>query len=167
VAAIQADITNGFVSPRMAQSVYGVTLRPGTVEIDPAATEKHRDELRQERLKRGKPLSEQPSPARSSLGQGSRQPLWNTLYVENGSFSCGRCGTAIAGSADNPKLGCLLIEAPLKDANPYMAMRWGGDSLRFELREYVCPGCGRLLFLDERLKAEDTHWHDIKVDAWR
>jgi len=164
---LQSDLAGGFVSPQMARSAYGVEFRPGTTDIDTEASDVHREALRQERLGKGRPLSLHPAPVSAPGQAGDRIPLWDALYVEDSSYHCSRCDTAIAPAGSNPKLGCLLIEAPLKVANPYVAMRWAGESQRFQFKEYVCPGCGRLLFVDERLKSEDDHWYDIKVDAWR
>ncbi|MDP2661357.1 MAG: hydantoinase B/oxoprolinase family protein [Dehalococcoidia bacterium] len=167
LARLQADLANGFVSPQMARIAYGVEFHPGGTDIDPEASERYRDALRQERLAKGRPLSPQPAPASGQGQGGDRIPVWDALYVQDSSYHCARCGTAIAPAGSNPKLGCLLLEEPLKVANPYVAMRWAGESQRFQFKEYVCPGCGRLLFVDERLKSEDDHWYDIKVDAWR
>lgn len=168
-ALVQADIANGFVSPELARSAYGIELLPDTAQIDIEATERRRDSIRQERLDRGQRLSPASGAAKLSPKTGispARRSLWEALYVEDRVFSCSRCDTVLATVEQNPKLGCLLIRSPLKEANPYVAMRWGGESQRFELREYVCPGCGRLLFVDQRLKSEEGHWHDIKLDEW-
>ena len=184
IARVQADLTAGFISPQMARTAYGVELAPGALEIDPAATKHRRLETRQERLRRGTAVdSAVIDRTQGVMNQGvanhapaergdnpppgeHRLPLGDALYVEDGIFRCTGCRRAIASVGENPKLGCLLIRASLKEANPYMAMRWAGESQRFKLAEYVCPGCGRLLFVDTRLNGEEGHWHDFRVEAW-
>ena len=45
-------------------------------------------------------------------------------------------------------------DAPLAHAGPWIAQRFGGYSPNFVLDEAVCPGCGTLLDVEERLPAD-------------
>ena len=38
------DVRNGYVSPEAARDVYGVVIDPRSMTIDPAATERQREE---------------------------------------------------------------------------------------------------------------------------
>ncbi|MDP2936868.1 MAG: hydantoinase B/oxoprolinase family protein [Dehalococcoidia bacterium] len=167
IALVQRDLADGYVSPEMARTVYGVELAPGGREVDQASTARRRKELLRERLHKGKKLSVgQAHRSATHQESGIRLPLGEALYVQSGRFHCAHCNRTLGGVRENPKLGCILIQAQLKEANPYMAMRWGGESQRFKLAEYACPGCGHLLFVDTRLNGEQGHWHDFKVWSW-
>jgi acetone carboxylase alpha subunit len=59
--AIEEDLNEGHLLPRYAEKVYGAHVtkdEKGKYRVDEKATEKRREELRKERLKRGVPVSE-------------------------------------------------------------------------------------------------------------
>ena len=51
----------------------------------------------------------------------------------------------------DPRAGTLRRREPLAHAGPWIARRFGGYSPNFVLDEAVCPGCGTLLDVEERL----------------
>jgi len=59
---VKKDIENGIVTPDVARKIYGVVLKfneeKKVWEIDHSATEEERKKIREERLKRGKPVKE-------------------------------------------------------------------------------------------------------------
>ena len=59
-ARIEADLNEGYLLPRFAQAVYGAVLeeRDGHWYVDPEKTTERRQEIRRERLARGKPTRE-------------------------------------------------------------------------------------------------------------
>jgi acetone carboxylase gamma subunit len=86
------------------------------------------------------------------------------LNVIDGEIRCRRCGHVLGPDDCNYKLGTLMIERPLQDANPYV-----GDAARYvdadvQLRQYVCPGCGVLLDNEVGRVGDPPIW-DINVST--
>ena len=90
-------------------------------------------------------------------------PVMVGIYNVGHLIFCRRCHYRLANATDNPKAGCLQVHEPLSKAGPWVAKRHNGDSPVFHLREYFCPGCGSLLFVDERLKTEPEPWRDYQL----
>jgi hypothetical protein len=62
---------------------------------------------------------------------------------------CRACGALLGPSlADGTAARVRCV--PLAAAGPWLARRWAGHSPNFVLREVICPGCGRLLDVQER-----------------
>ncbi len=130
---VQQDIRDGCVSPEYAQSLYGAVLGPAD-RILPEATEARREERRQERLQAGRrAAADRPAADLSALA---------------GSIRCRHCQAALSGDTDASGEDCLVLRSPFRKAGPWIAVRLGGDNPRLALREYVCPSCGALLFVD-------------------
>lgn len=58
---IEADLNGGYLLPRFAEKVYGAVFtrdEKGTYHVDAAKTEERRRQIRQERLRRGRPVKE-------------------------------------------------------------------------------------------------------------
>ena len=158
---VQKDILDGCVSPEWAFSVYGVILRSESLKIDVEGTQARREELKAERLKTGQRIK--PAQQRLTPTIGPTMRLGESLYISEGLIHCSNCGAIISKAADNPKEYCLVIRSPFKKASPWIALRCGGDNPELILLEYICPNCGRLLFVDERRTSELTHWHDYRI----
>lgn len=62
---VEKDIKDGLCSIDMAIDIFGVVVEPGSSSVDKAATEKRREEIRQQRLKEGKSVHQ-------ILGRGKR-----------------------------------------------------------------------------------------------
>jgi N-methylhydantoinase B len=58
IAALERDVRCGYVSREAAEKYYGAVLRPGTTEIDAAATAARRDVMRREGLPKDEPVAE-------------------------------------------------------------------------------------------------------------
>lgn len=162
---VQKDVLDKCVSPEWAFGIYGVVLDSESLKIDADATKARRKELKAERLKSGQRIR----PAQEGLlpTNGATARLGESLYVTEGLVHCRSCKGIISKASDNPKEYCLLIRSPLKKANPWIALRLKGDNPLFALQEYVCPHCGKLLFVDVRLTSEQDHWQDYRIDALR
>ncbi len=159
-ALVQQDVVNGFVSASNACDIYGVELDPNTLEINQAATAKTRGTLRSRRLPAGAPRV-RAGPVAETPKSGQR--LGDGLLLRGDGVFCRRCHCRLANATDNPRAGCLQVHEPLSKAGPWVAKRHNGDSPVFHLREYFCPGCASLLFVDERLKTEPEPWRDYQL----
>lgn len=157
---VQKDILDGCVSPEYALNIYGAVLGPGS-RVIPEATQARRKELKAERLKTGQRIEPTQEGLAATMGQTIR--LGESLYASEGVIRCGNCNTIISKATDNPKEYCLFIRSPFKKASPWVALRMGGDNPQLALIEYICPKCGRLLFVDARRTSESNHWHDYRV----
>ncbi len=58
VAALEHDVRRGYVSREAAEKNYGAVFRPGTTEVDVAATEARRDTMRRDGLPKDEPVAE-------------------------------------------------------------------------------------------------------------
>ena len=153
-ARVLDDVRNGAVTTEGARRHYAVVLRDG--EIDVAATEALRGEHRRERLG-GRDPSPEPG---AGMNLVTRHVIGEYLEVaagpETGSAvtRCRRCGTVLAEEGEDPWSDAARRQEPLSAAGPWLAQPFGGDSPNFVLDEAVCPGCGTLLDVSERLRSD-------------
>lgn len=140
-ASLRQDVEDEIVTPRLAESVYGVVVSDLTV--DAAATEERRAVIRVERL------GEAPTKiAAESFGDGEMVvEVDHALGIDaEGEIRC-RCGTGLSGVGENWKDGARtrVVE---HEAH--------GRRLRLheelEIREHICPGCGTLVESELALK---------------
>ncbi|OGL64696.1 MAG: hypothetical protein A3J27_08600 [Candidatus Tectomicrobia bacterium RIFCSPLOWO2_12_FULL_69_37] len=134
--AVRRDVGAGAVSPGCARDIYGVVLGAGG-ELDGAATEARRMELRRARLGGRAPaaMSFQPPAGARRIGEA--------LWLVEGEARCGRCGEAL-GRAAEPLRSSRAIDGPTQEAGPVrgeMYQELYGRRL-FSLRRQVCPSCG-------------------------
>ena len=85
-----------------------------------------------------------------------RERLSETLYRAAGVVHCAACDGVLGPAVDNPRQSCLVRRRELAAAGPWLAMRWGGQSPNFELVEFICRHCGRLVDVLERRRGEST-----------
>ncbi len=138
--AVMRDVAEGWVSIERARSDYGVALADDGV-VDAAATEALRAELRAGRS-RGRAAA---WPRDDHVAGDGETRIGENLVLRDGELACRRCATALTGEAGH----VVAATAKLAKAGPWIALRWGGDSPNFELREIACPGCFTLLSVDE------------------
>lgn len=180
--AVLADVLNGAVSLAGARRYYGVAIADGAV--DAAATQALRLARRRERLDDREPVASgqaegSAAPGSTAVanagaaGAGSAgqliarrrigeylevatpaDPAEEDVEYEGGVVRCRKCGTLLAAEGTDPRTGALRRQEPLAQAGPWIAQRFGGYSPNFVLDEAVCPGCGTLLDVEERLAAD-------------
>ncbi|MDP2643514.1 MAG: hydantoinase B/oxoprolinase family protein [Desulfobacterales bacterium] len=160
--ATAADVREGVTSVERARNLYGVIVDPSTLEPCLEDTRKLRHKIRSQRLKRGRFITGEAFTGPPGKGKEKQQRLGGNLYIEKGVVYCARCDGAISPATENPKSRCLYLTEPLGIASPWISLRSGGDSVRFHFKEYICPHCGTLVFVDQRPKDADT-WHDFKL----
>jgi N-methylhydantoinase B len=163
--AVERDVRRRAVTARTAGLVYGVVIGPDGA-ADMPATERRRDEIRQERRTESRPAV----PVAPSVEPTDGPPplrFHETLdLVGSGSAAyvlCRRCGHDLGPASDNYKVHALrrdrdladLAGRPMPDGQPYRAV----------FREYACPGCATLLQVDVWAPAvggEEDLW-DIRI----
>lgn len=129
--AVRRDVRNGHVSEGAARSQYGVVLADG--EVDVAATDAARGEIRRRRLGGNKP---------------TRLPDGGEMRISAGRFSCG-CGCDLG-----PVSGNWKDKAHGYRVDPVMYGPHIRTHAELELREHVCPDCGSLLEAEVVRKGE-------------
>jgi N-methylhydantoinase B len=151
---VLADVRNGAVTVAGARRHYGVVIDGGVV--DEPETRALRDLVRRERLNgagtRPEPGAGANLTARHVIGEYlevAAAPETATAVIR-----CRRCGTVLAEEGEDPRTGAIRRHQPLAEAGPWLAQRFSGDSPNFVLDEAVCPGCGTLFDVTERLRSD-------------
>lgn len=131
--AVLEDVLSRWVSRQYAEHAYGVVLSGDAV--DEAGTATARASLREERKHAATwgPLPGHDGPGQSAL-------------------TCPNCGTAATREDEGGRPLGYITHSDLLTAGPWISLRTGGHSARFELASTICPDCGQLLDTRERLK---------------
>ena len=142
-AAVSADVAAHRVTTAWAAEVYGVVVT-GTgdaASVDSAATEDRRRTIREQRL------AEARSPEADGEHHDKRVPadgrLSDDMRIEGGEVFCG--DHVLGPASRNYKLGSLIREVPITDANPHLRDPAIYIDSSVELRQVICPHSGRLL----------------------
>jgi N-methylhydantoinase B len=151
---VAKDVGRGIVSPRMAEKIHGVVLIQSSLIPDNIATLKRRQQIREERIREGKPFSG----TTSSLSDAVRKSTnWEQIVkfheylaiARNGkteAIRCLRCGHLFCPKHDNYKCYALRRERDLFDLAQRLVP--SGESYLGGYLEYYCPGCATLLHVD-------------------
>ncbi|MEK7335611.1 MAG: hydantoinase B/oxoprolinase family protein [Candidatus Binatota bacterium] len=151
-SAVLRDYSRGWVSRETAERIYGVVVDADGKKIDVAATEERRKQIRESRLREGKP----PSGKTSSLESGAAKS-WRTklkfhsileIAVDGGqpAIRCSRCGHLFCRAEENYKLYALHRVVDLNDFMPCPLP--SGEPYYGEYHQYFCPGCATQLQVD-------------------
>jgi N-methylhydantoinase B len=151
-AAVLRDFGRGWVSRKTAERIYGVILNPNAKSVDNAATEQKRKEIRETRLREGKPVS-----GKTSGLDGNGKKELKTLLKFHASLEmagdrrspvirCQSCGHLLCEAKENYKLYALRRVVHLKDFMPNPLPT--GEPYIGEYHEYFCPGCATQLQID-------------------
>jgi N-methylhydantoinase B len=149
---VLADVDAGVVTPEGALRHYGVVLGAGGV--DQLATVEARERRRRERLR------DRPAALPPEGGDGLRPDRVIGEYLEvavdgdRSAVRCRRCRWVLGPAGADPRSGAIRRTSGLADAGPWLALRFGGRSPNFVLDESICPGCGVLFDVEERLVAD-------------
>jgi len=151
---VARDVRVGIVSPRIANEVYGVVLRRENYPPDREATAKRRREIRDHRLREGKPHAGSTSGLSESIrgvaGWKETLRFHEVLAVMQHKavqvIGCVRCGHLFCRAKDNYKRFALRRARDLLE----LAHRTvpSGESYIGGYYEYYCPGCATLLQVD-------------------
>jgi len=152
---VLADVVAEAVTAGEAERLYGVVLRDGAV--DAAATEARRAGVREERMGWSGPAETRAAAPGSRLRAVG--PELVAVDDDGGqALACGGCLTVLSPADGNWKDGARVHEVPLEEGNrhqPPVATLADDDVV---LRQFACPGCGRLLDNEVRRAAEAPLW---------
>jgi len=149
---VRRDVVERTVSIEGARKYYGVVLSVGSLLVDDAATATLREELRKSRIGH--------APAATALRRNMDRL---GIVRANGHWQCAACDLPLGPVDQNPKEACSYHLQPVSTAGPLIAAETRGESKNFQLIEYSCPACGSLLVVDQRLKSDASHWHDVRL----
>jgi N-methylhydantoinase B len=157
-ARVLRDVLERMVTVDGARDYYGVIVGGDPLDVDGGATAELRAEIRRRRVGSAKdaPMPSAAIGAARTLGERSG------IVRSNGHWQCGACERSLGPVAKNAKEACSHRYTSLAAAGPLIAPRSRGESRKFRLSEYSCPGCGTLLAVDQTLKTAETHWHDVR-----
>lgn len=87
-----------------------------------------------------------------------------TEYVDgvDGEIRCRRCGHVLGPAGKSFKLGALVRELPLTEANPHVRDPSIYTDSTVVFRQFVCPGCATLLETEVAVDGAPPQW-DIRV----
>lgn len=148
------DIRDSLVSPQAAHDIYGVVLRDQG-DLDSAATDQLRKELRQSRLDRANaPNGELPAQSPVPIAMDHEQESADSVLVyadivrfdfKAGVVSCNGCAEPLGDLDADFRRGCAWEELPVWSVGAHRGEDY--DKGRVNLVAFYCPGCGRQLDL--------------------
>lgn len=164
--AVMEDVHQGLVSPEAARQLYGVAINPGPPPhaLDREATEELRCRKREERLASAQGGTKAERMRANNPGlktdHGSRLLLQiseglGLVEAEEGPRSCQclRCGHPLGPADRNWKESAWQRSIPPSEAGPWVMLH-----RELELRQFLCPGCGRLLGTEVARRGEPPLW---------
>ena len=162
------DCRDGWVSAEQARRVYGVVLTSDRTAVDGDATALRREEIRTERRAASRGAEEPPSAKAGEVVAAVNDALMlhraagKSAKTDATLVACG-CGRVICPGTENYKLHVSCARFPLSrilaEMDPY-----GSDTGRFEVREFYCPGCLRLIETDLALTDDPILW-DVELEV--
>jgi N-methylhydantoinase B len=149
-ARVAFDVEQGRVSSEAALEHYGVVIA-GDGKPDQAATAAVR--ARRKAIRLEATASEASSPSVSATLIHPVGAHLDLVALDGQRLlRCRGCGSLLGPSLRDPSARVTRHLTDLRAAGPWLAVRWMGQSPNFELEETLCPSCGTLLDVRERLK---------------
>jgi N-methylhydantoinase B len=167
--AVQQDFGRGWVSREIAERIYGVILTAAGKGVDQPATQRRREEIRNERKQKGEmPTAQSDDVSRN--GWRSLLKFHAALEIATDgrrkAIRCTHCGYVFCNAAENYKRFALHRIVHLSEIMPPLA---SGDPYIGEYHLYSCPGCATQLQVDmfsPPLGGDPVLW-DTRIDAHR
>ena len=157
--AIQADLDNFAITDAAARDLYAAVLDEESGRVDPDATARHRERLREERVRR----FDRASTKRTGALLHEVTPYLHAKRDDRGGFwACARCSTELGLIEDNYKLGCNRENRHISTSNPLIGEPRDFINEDVEFRQFSCPGCG-ILIENEVAVASDPVLEDIHL----
>ncbi len=149
---VLGDYGRGWVSRETAERIYGVALDADGKQVDGEATAEKRKDIRETRLREGKPEA-----GKTSALAGNGKKELKTILKFHAALElagekrspvirCQRCGHLFCSTKENYKLYALRRVVHLKDFMPNPLPT--GEPYIGEYHEYFCPGCATQLQID-------------------
>jgi len=152
---VREDVAAGRVSADWAARAYGVVIAQDG-SVDAQATEAARERIVSERLSEGKRWE---GDADGADGDGAAPPdgrLTEYLRVEGGEIKCG--DVSLGPAQRNYKLGSLIRDLPITDANPNIPDPKVHTDHDVRFRQIICPETGRLIQTEIAVDEEAPQW---------
>lgn len=156
VELVLRDVRSGVVSREWAERLYGVVITPA-LEVEGEATETLRAEMRRQRAS----WPQRRRYAAGDGGEGKRLvPVGEFLEVaEVGGMRVIRCTCShvFCPATENWKEYAATRIISADAAGPLVKLH-----AELEMREYACPGCGRLQWVEVGKRGEPPLW-DLEI----
>ena len=167
--AVLQDFGRGWVSRDVAERIYGVILTAAGKAVDEPATQRRREEIRNERKQKGEmPTAQSDDVSRN--GWRSLLKFHAALEIATDgrrkAIRCTHCGYVFCNAEENYKRFALHRIVHLSEIMPPLA---SGDPYIGEYHLYSCPGCATQLQVDmfsPPLGGDPVLW-DTRIDAHR
>jgi N-methylhydantoinase B len=155
-ALVADDVTEGYLSPEFARSIYGVVLS-GT-EPDAEASTALRAVLRGARIGKGPTAA----PELRTPPHGSSMLSENVVLTAAGDAICARCSTTLSEASQDFKSGALVSDMDMAALGLIWVDPKTFVDTPFALRSFCCPECGTLLETDIQLE-DESHTCDREL----
>jgi N-methylhydantoinase B len=149
---VRRDVLRGGVTREAALRSYGVRLT-GEGAVDGEATGRERASRIEERLRGAPPAGPTDPGAPGEVVRRIAEYVVETLTDGRPVLRCRVCRRVLGLAGEEPRRLGLKRERPLAAAGPWLALPWHGESPHFVLVESICPSCGILFDVEQRLKA--------------
>jgi N-methylhydantoinase B len=161
--SVRQDVVAGRVTAEWARRAYGVVFAAERGRVDTEATERERHRMIDERLAEGKPWE---GPSEDGSGGGRAAPpdgrLTEYLRIEGGQIKCGE--VSLGPTTRNYKLGALIRDLPITEANPYIPDPQLHTDHQLAFRQIICPESGRLIDTEVVVDGAPPRW-DVRPGA--
>lgn len=139
---VLADVLETKCAPEDALNTYGVVLEGN--EVNAAATEAKRKELRAARLSSAKVRTPSTNGKRDASGAALAQSPVFVAHEGPGEplLSCKQCGHALGHGAAEAKAALAVKDVQIQDL---YVVNWPVGPSTVFVREFYCPSCGTLL----------------------
>jgi N-methylhydantoinase B len=158
--SVLLDVERGAVSLDTAERVYGAVINLRTMQLDLEATRQRRREIIKERLSEGKAPNQSNIDSAAFKNCNPKSVVRIHEYLDVMEIDgrqlvrCLRCGYLFCDADDNYKKYALLRERDLSDVK-LRALR-SKEPIWVTYQEYICPGCGTLLEVDNACPQLDS-----------
>jgi N-methylhydantoinase B len=148
---VRQDVLRGAVTAEGALRYYGVRLT-GEGAVDAQATRRERAARMRRRLESAPGVSHGEDPEAGEVVRQVAEYLEESQQDGRMVLRCRLCRHVLSPAGEDPRRHARRRERPLAEAGPWLALPWGGESPRFVLSESICPSCGILFDVEQRLK---------------
>jgi N-methylhydantoinase B len=161
--AVLADVAAGRVTHGWAERAYGVVIagEAGSERVDAAATASRRREIIAERLSQARPWNGLSGDGEldAPLADGR---VTDALEIVGGEYRID--GVSLGPATRNYKLGALIRDLPLTEANPEVRDATLYVDADVGFRQVICPQTGRLLQTEVVVDGAAPQW-DLRPGA--
>ena len=149
---VSQDVLRGAVTTKGALRYYGVHLTRECA-VDAEATHRDRAARIRSRLEGAPAVPHGDGPEAGETVRQVAEYLEEAQRDGGRVLRCRNCRHVLGPAGEDPRRHALCRQRPLAEAGPWLALPWRGESPHFILMESVCPSCGILFDVEQRLKA--------------